>query len=203
LLAKKDCRWRGVEIRARRYLNNLVEQDHRAIKQRCASMLGLKFFRSAAITLAGVELAHRIRKGQYLLALERHGRASSLKDLWNRALSQACNSSSQDIGCSPSMHQNSAVKGSLAKSTGTSRRGGVRYPRKVSFGGNLYMLVMPQGGRYWRYCYRYGGKRKTLALGTYPDVPIARAQSRHQAARQLLAAGVDPSLKRSELRGVG
>jgi hypothetical protein len=65
------------------------------------------------------------------------------------------------------------------------------------------MLVMPQGGRYWRYCYRYGGKRKTLALGTYPDVPIARAQSRHQAARQLLAAGVDPSLKRSELRGVG
>lgn len=74
---------------------------------------------------------------------------------------------------------------------------------KLSFGRNLYMLVMPKGARYWRYCYRYGGKRKTLALGTYPDVPIARARSRHRAARQLLAAGVDPSLKRSELRRFG
>lgn len=81
--------------------------------------------------------------------------------------------------------------------------GDVRYPRKISFGRNLYLLVMPKGGRYWRYCYRYGGKRKTLALGTYPDVPMARARSRHQAARTLLAAGVDPSLKKSELRYVG
>jgi transposase-like protein len=63
LLGKEDHRWRWVDIRARRYLNNVVEQDHRAIKQRCASMLGLKSFRSAAVTLAGVELAHRIRKG--------------------------------------------------------------------------------------------------------------------------------------------
>src|SRR5258708_7853202 len=61
LLGKEDPRWRQVEVRARRYLNNVVEQDHRAIKQRCASMLGFKSFRSAAVTLAGVELAHRIR----------------------------------------------------------------------------------------------------------------------------------------------
>ena len=203
LLAKEDCRWRGVEIRARRYLNNVVEPDHRAIKQRCASMLDFKSFCSAAITLAGIELAHRIRKGQHLLALDCHGRASSLKDLWNRALSQACKPSSEDVACSPSMHQNSAVKRSLAKRIGTSRPGGVRYPRKVSLGRNLSMLVMSKDGRYWRYCYRYGGKRKTLALGTYPDVPIARARSRHRAARQLLAAGVDPSLKRTELRRAG
>ena len=63
LLSKKDCRWRAVEMGARRHLNNVIEQDHRAIKQRCNSMLGLKSFRSAAITLIGVELAHRIRKG--------------------------------------------------------------------------------------------------------------------------------------------
>jgi transposase-like protein len=69
LLGEEDSRWRRVEVRARRYLNNVVEQDHRAIKQRCASMLGLKSFRSAAITLAGVELAHRIRKGQHSLPL--------------------------------------------------------------------------------------------------------------------------------------
>ena len=67
LLATEDRRWQGVEVRARRYLNNVVEQDHRAIKQRCAPMLGLKSFGSAAITLAGIELAHRIRKQQYSL----------------------------------------------------------------------------------------------------------------------------------------
>jgi hypothetical protein len=85
----------------------------------------------------------------------------------------------------------------------TTRLGEVRYPRKISFGRNLYLLVMPKGGRRWRYCYRYGGKRKTLALGTYPDVPMVRARSRHQAARKLLAAGVDPSLRRKELRRDG
>src|SRR5208282_5525212 len=52
LLGDKDSRWRSVEIRARRYLNNIIEQDHRAIKRRCASMLGLKSFRTAAITFA-------------------------------------------------------------------------------------------------------------------------------------------------------
>jgi transposase-like protein len=62
LLSEEDSRWRSVEIRTCRYLNNIVEQDHRAIKQRCAPMLGLKSFRSAAITLAGIELAHRVRK---------------------------------------------------------------------------------------------------------------------------------------------
>jgi transposase-like protein len=45
-------------VRSNRCLINLLEQDHRAIKQRCASMLGLKSFRTAAITLAGVDMAH-------------------------------------------------------------------------------------------------------------------------------------------------
>lgn len=78
--------------------------------------------------------------------------------------------------------------------------GQVRYPRKISFGGNLYLLVRPQGGRYRHYHYRYGGKRKTLSLGTYPDVPTALAQVRHRTARRLLAAGVDPAVRRCELR---
>lgn len=64
----------------------------------------------------------------------------------------------------------------------------------------MYLLLHPQGGRYWHYQYRYGDKRKTLSLGTYPDVPAALAQARHRAARQMLAAGVDPSLRRGELR---
>jgi putative transposase len=53
-----------IEIRQVKYLNNIVEQDHRAIKRLIRSMLGFKSFRSAAITLAGIEIMHMIRKGQ-------------------------------------------------------------------------------------------------------------------------------------------
>jgi hypothetical protein len=69
----------------------------------------------------------------------------------------------------------------------------VRYPRKFFDGGGLYLLVAPNGGRYWRYNYRFNGKHKTLALGIYPDVPLAKARARHLAARQLLAEDIDPS----------
>ena len=75
----------------------------------------------------------------------------------------------------------------------------VRYARKVSDGRGLYLLVMPKGGRCWRYDYRFGQKRKTLALGTYPDVPLERARSRHEFARNLLAHGLDPSALRASL----
>jgi putative transposase len=54
----------GIEIRRVKYLNNIVEQDHRAIKRLVGPMLGFKSFRSAAVTLAGIELMHLIRKGQ-------------------------------------------------------------------------------------------------------------------------------------------
>src|ERR1700729_501022 len=52
----------GIEIRQIKYLNNIVEQDHRAIKRLVRPMLGFKSFRSAALTLAGIELMHTIRK---------------------------------------------------------------------------------------------------------------------------------------------
>ena len=54
----------GIEIRQVKYLNNIVEQDHRAVKRLVRPMLGLKSFRSAQVTLAGIELMHMIRKGQ-------------------------------------------------------------------------------------------------------------------------------------------
>ena len=47
--------------------NNLIEQDHRSIKLRLGPMLGFKRFRNASITIAGIELVHRIRKGQFAL----------------------------------------------------------------------------------------------------------------------------------------
>jgi transposase-like protein len=202
LLGEEDPRWRQVTVRTRRYLNNVVEQDHRAIKQRCASMRGLKSFCSAAATLAGIELAHRIRKGQHLLPLKNEGKRPSLKTMWNCALNQASCPVLQAGNCDPPMHQISReAKRGRAKEFLESEFRPVRYLRKISFGGSLNLLVTPKGGRYWRYCYRYGGKRRTLSLGTYPEVPIDRARARHLAARQLLAAGVDPSLKREELRG--
>jgi transposase-like protein len=91
MLRKETPGW-SVLIRSRRYLNNIVEQDHRAIKRRCAPMLSLKTFRTAAITLSGIELAHRIRKRQF--SLGRDGRTSSLKQLWTRAL--ACSQADTD-----------------------------------------------------------------------------------------------------------
>ena len=104
LLGEEDSRWRSVQVRARRYLNNIVEQDHRAIKQRSRPMLGLKSFRTAAVTFSGIELAHRIRKRQFTLAYERKGRALSLKDLWDQALSGKRVSHSLDTSPTPLMH---------------------------------------------------------------------------------------------------
>ena len=69
----------------------------------------------------------------------------------------------------------------------------LRYARKIFDSGGMYLLVAPNGGRYWRYNYRFEGKHKTLALGVFPDVPLAKARVRHQLARQLLAQGIDPS----------
>ena len=54
----------GIEIRQVKYLNNIVEQDHRAVKRLVRPMLGFKSFRSAHVTLTGIELMHMIRKGQ-------------------------------------------------------------------------------------------------------------------------------------------
>jgi transposase-like protein len=89
LLGDDDPKWKPVVVRCCRYLNNIVEQDHRAIKRRCASMLGLKSFRTAAITFAGIELANRIRKGQFSLGRGGQRRDRSLKQLWDRALAHS------------------------------------------------------------------------------------------------------------------
>lgn len=75
----------GTKIRCSKYLNNLVEQDHRNIKSRVNVMLGFKRFKNAATVIAGVELMHRIRK-------ERFGLPFNIKEtaapaVWNTGLS--------------------------------------------------------------------------------------------------------------------
>ncbi|WP_043314407.1 IS6 family transposase [Bacillus cereus] len=57
----------GIQIRQVKYLNNIVEQDHRFIKKRVRSMLGLKSFRTAKSILSGIEAMHIIKKGQLIL----------------------------------------------------------------------------------------------------------------------------------------
>jgi transposase-like protein len=52
-------------VRTSKYLNNLIEQDHRRVKQRIYPMLDFKRFQNAVITISGIELAHQIRKGQF------------------------------------------------------------------------------------------------------------------------------------------
>lgn len=56
-----------IKIRQVKYLNNIMEQDHRAVKRVTRPMLGFKSFRSAQAVLAGIELMHMIRKGQYMM----------------------------------------------------------------------------------------------------------------------------------------
>ena len=74
-----------MKLRSSKYLNNLIEQDHRSVKQRVAVMLGFKQFRNAAITIAGIELMHRIRKGQF--GLRRLGvRGRAVPAVWNAML---------------------------------------------------------------------------------------------------------------------
>ncbi|WP_433969856.1 IS6 family transposase [Tunturiibacter gelidiferens] len=84
-IPNEDEAWKRTPLRSSKYLNNLIEPDHRGIKSRTRPMLGFKNFDYAAITIAGVELLHRIRKGQFALHRLR------LKDqtapaIWNAVL---------------------------------------------------------------------------------------------------------------------
>ena len=72
-------------------------------------------------------------------------------------------------------------------------------PYKLSDGDGMYLLVDRKGGRYWRLDYRFIEKRKTLALGPYPDVSLEGARKAREEARKLIRDGQDPA----ELRKVG
>ncbi|TDN50204.1 integrase [Buttiauxella sp. JUb87] len=67
---------------------------------------------------------------------------------------------------------------------------------KLTDGNGMHLLVHPNGSRYWRLQYRFGGKQKMLALGVYPDVSLADARARRDEARKLLANSIDPGDKK-------
>lgn len=61
--------------------------------------------------------------------------------------------------------------------------------------GSLFLLVMPNGSKYWRWKYRIAGKEKTFSIGVYPEVSLAEARSKRDSARLCLKQGVDPSVE--------
>jgi hypothetical protein len=67
---------------------------------------------------------------------------------------------------------------------------------KMADGGGLFLLIRPDGAKYWRVGFRFAGKQKTLSVGVYPDVTLNDARIRRDDARQLLADGIDPSVAR-------
>ncbi len=72
--------------------------------------------------------------------------------------------------------------------------------QKLSDGSGLYLLIHPNGGKYWQMAYRFAGKQKTLSLGVYPDVSLLDARGRREQARKLLANGADPSAVKQEAK---
>lgn len=65
-------------------------------------------------------------------------------------------------------------------------------PWKQADGGGLFILVKPDGKRYWRFSYRFAGKQKTLAIGVYPGVSLADARAERDRAKDHLRQGIDP-----------
>ena len=198
ILGSKDIRWRAVKVRENRYLNNLIEQDHRAIKQRCAPMLGFKSFESATVTLAGVELAHRIRKRQFAVPANAGEQKLSLKDHWEVALRPRLDEQAM-ASISPPMHQNS-IQLAAPRRIRYRPRPPRRFPVKILLGQSLYLVVKPNGTRYWHYSYQHQRRRKSMSLGEYPVVTLESARMRQHAARGYVAAGVDPMTRKQSLR---
>jgi transposase-like protein len=76
------------KVRTSKYLNNLVEQDHRRVKQRVYTMLGFKRFRNATIAIKGIELAQKIRKGQFDTSTVKVREGARVSHVWDAMLAR-------------------------------------------------------------------------------------------------------------------
>jgi transposase-like protein len=74
------------KIRTNKYLNNLIEQDHRRVKQRIYPMLGFKNLGNAAVTISGIELAQKIKKGQFDTSRVRTGNRVPVAHIWEMVI---------------------------------------------------------------------------------------------------------------------
>lgn len=73
---------------------------------------------------------------------------------------------------------------------------------KLSDERGLYLHIMPNGSKYWRFKYRLAKKEKLLALGIYPEISLATARKKRDEARLNLANGIDPCLQRKTLKEI-
>jgi integrase len=71
---------------------------------------------------------------------------------------------------------------------------------KLSDSGGLYLLVTPAGGKLWRLKFRVDGREKKLSIGAYPEISLVDARKRRDEARELLAAGADPSREKQKAK---
>lgn len=69
-------------------------------------------------------------------------------------------------------------------------------PYKLTDGHGLYLEVMPNGAKYWRYQYSLNGRRPRIALGVFPEIGLAEAREQRDAHRKLVRNGVDPAFER-------
>ena len=74
------------KVRTSTYLNNLIEQDHRRVKQRIYPMLGFKKFGSATVTISGIELVQKIKKGQFDIPKSIDAREARTPQVWEAVL---------------------------------------------------------------------------------------------------------------------
>ncbi len=65
--------------------------------------------------------------------------------------------------------------------------------QKLSDSGGLFLLVHPNGSKYWRMAYRFESKQKLLAIGKYPAITLSQARCKRDEAKTLLADGKDPA----------
>ena len=73
-------------------------------------------------------------------------------------------------------------------------------PYKMFDTGGLFLLVMPNGGKWWRFKYRFNNKEKLLSLGTYPDVALRTARDRRDQERRKLLDRIDPAISRKAVK---
>ena len=146
LLCQEDPRWQSVVVRNCRYLNNIVEQDHRAIKQRCASMLAFKSSRTAAVTLSGIELAHRIRKRQFWIDMR--GQGVSTRLFLEATLGSSSHGRASAARLRESLPSVNAPELSSAQKSGSA--GSDRHPTALSTEGFLGRWPLPVSHAQWR-----------------------------------------------------
>lgn len=75
-------------------------------------------------------------------------------------------------------------------------------PKKLADGHGLYLYVMPNGAKYWRFIYRFQGQQKLQAFGVYPEISLKEARNMRAISRKMVSEGKDPLLEKKKLKAM-